>query len=79
MIERFDIFTIENNGEPVWLGTAGDMQSVRLRVSQMASTKSVQRFLVLDQKTGKKTYISAEEVLSAGPKAPNSSANSVPA
>jgi hypothetical protein len=55
------------------------MQSARLRVSQMASTKSVQQFLVLDQKTGKKTYISAEEVLPAGPKAPNSSANSVPA
>jgi hypothetical protein len=79
MIQRFDIFAIENDGEPVWLGTAEDMQSARLRVSQMASTKSVQQFLVLDQKTGKKTYISAEEVLPAGPKAPNSSANSVPA
>jgi len=78
MIERFDIFAIENDGEPAWVGTAGDMQSARLRASQMASKKSVQRFLVLDQKTDKKIYISAAEIMSAGPHVPDSSANSVP-
>lgn len=79
MIERFDIFAIENGGEPAWLGTAGDMQSARLRVSQMASKKSVQRFLLLDQKTGKKTYINAGEIMPDGLQVPDSSANSVSA
>ena len=78
MIERFDIFAIENDGEPAWQGTAEDMQTARLRVSQMASKKSAQQFLVLDQKTGKKTYINAEEIMPAGPQVPSSSANSVP-
>jgi hypothetical protein len=50
-----------------------------LRFSLEATSNPTEQFLVLDQKTGRKFYVSGEESTSAKPNIPDLPGSSVPA
>lgn len=75
MIERFDLFLVESEDRPTWVGSAQDIQAVRSRILQIASGCSPRRFLLLDQTTGAKSYLSSQDVKNGVWRAENSSDN----
>jgi hypothetical protein len=66
MIPRFDLFMVEQSGEISWIGAAESLQEAELQLRmhshQLASTKSVGQFLLLDQKTGTRRVVRAREI-----------------
>ena len=65
MIHPIDIFEIE--GAAVrWIGAAPTLEEAKARIKERA-TKSAERFILLDQRTGNKLYVEGgREVLSQG-------------
>jgi len=59
---RIDIFTIKENGDPCWLGAAEDLNNAKLRLQQLVTTESSRQFLLLDQMTGNKMIVTADEI-----------------
>jgi hypothetical protein len=68
MIPRFDIFILEN-GEPRWLEAVENLEHAKSRLQLLQTVDLTNRFLVLDQKTGNKTILSAAEIHSTKPSA----------
>ena len=62
MTLRFDIFKIEQDGNPSWLGSAQDLTKAKLRLQQLLPNESATRYLLLDQMTGNKTIVTADEI-----------------
>jgi hypothetical protein len=62
MTLRIDIFTIEENGAPCWRGAAADLNNAKLRLQQRVTNESSRQFLLLDQMTGNKMIVTADEI-----------------
>ena len=68
MIPRFDVFILEN-GEPRWLEAVENLEHAKSRLKLLLAVDLTNHFLVLDQKTGNKTVLSAAEIHSTKPQA----------
>jgi hypothetical protein len=64
MIHPIDIFEIE--GAAVrWIGAVPTLEEAKVQIKKRA-TKSAERFILLDQRTGNKLYFEGGEELSQG-------------
>jgi hypothetical protein len=61
MSRRFDLFILEN-GEPRWLEAVENLEHAKSRLKLLLAVDLTNHFLVLDQKTGNKTVLSAAEI-----------------
>jgi hypothetical protein len=68
MSRRFDLFILEN-GEPRWLEAVENLEHAKSRLKLLLAVDLTNHFLVLDQKTGNKTVLSAAEIQSTKPQA----------
>jgi hypothetical protein len=68
MSRRFDLFILEN-GEPRWLEAVENLEHAKSRLKLLPAVDLTNHFLVLDQKTGNKTVLSAAEIQSTKPQA----------
>jgi hypothetical protein len=68
MSPRFDLFILEN-GEPRWLEAVENLEHAKSRLKLLLAVDLTNHFLVLDQKTGNKTVLSAAEIQSTKPQA----------
>jgi hypothetical protein len=66
MIPRFDIFMLEN-GEPRWLEAVENLEQAKAKLQLLQIVDATNHFLVLDQKTGNKTVLSAAEIHGSKP------------
>ena len=66
MSPRFDLFILEN-GEPRWLEAVENLEHAKSRLKLLLAVDLTNHFLVLDQKTGNKTVLSAAEIQSTKP------------
>jgi hypothetical protein len=64
MVPPIDIFEVE--GATVrWIGAAATVEDAREEIRKLAA-EPTGRFILLDQRTGKKVYIESGEVLEQG-------------
>jgi hypothetical protein len=59
---RFDIFKIERDGIPCWLGAAESFENAKQRLRQWAPKESAAQFLLFDQVTGEKKIVTTDEI-----------------
>ena len=60
MTEKFDIFQLDELDRPIWVATATDLRSARLRVQDLMKTLRCD-FLIFFQKSGAKIRIKFDE------------------
>jgi len=59
---RFDIFKIERDGIPCWLGAAESLENAKHDLRQWAPKEIAAQFLLFDQVTGQKMIVTADEI-----------------
>jgi hypothetical protein len=64
MIHPIDIFEIDGSAVR-WIGAAATLEQAKVQIKERAA-KSVDRFILLDQRTGNKVYVEGGEEPSRG-------------
>jgi hypothetical protein len=62
MLQPFDIFVMEEDGQYLWLGPANSLEAAKTRVEALSADIRT-RFVVLNQETGKRFYFPEESNL----------------